>query len=853
MPQEKTSLKPGITLRSLAAILFSMLVMGMGIQYAEVIQAHAGALAEQSVSLPAVAVLVIVLGLSSLFWVFSRRRLLSRAELLCVLYATLIAAPLMTQGMWHRFFGIIAATPREGNFQYIDALNDKLWPHGPNLVKGVLARGEIELEGTRGTVEWREVEVEEGQTETVPVLRNTKVGEVASVSIRIPVKCDGASYLTPGEPYLISVLARPESLGPESFYFVRLYEDGSETFSEVINERKSAEITFLHKRGFVRVGKYGVDVSADVQDSLRMEIGLSGLGELAVSDPKFFNVAAVEGAYRGRRIISESDFEALPLAGRAGLIVKPDNMWSFAGLKFLATGYIPVSDWIETAVAWSGLIGLLLLGLFAVAVLMRQQWAESERYPFPLARIPSALIGEPDEREDSIWSRVWRNRLMWIGFALSLAWGLMRMWAFYNPKVPNMMIDIPLSQYLDDPGWGGMWNVNFTVSAGIVAICMFFELNVLLSFVLGFFGYRALLWVGSFSGLQIYNGYPFRYEQAVGSYLGYAFVVLFFLRKYLWRFVRDACVRNREVSGGEAMTYRTALIVLASVHVGIVLWARWLGVPVGGILVYFVFLMLLGFVATKIRSECGLPSGYFAPYNAMLFVALMGGMTVFGASGMMICLIASGFMTVSVFFFIPGLQLELLEYGRRYGVRRRHLGYAIAIGVLGGLFIGGWVFLSNSYALGGDNMRYQWAYNQGWFFRSYKTELSQATSQFLRTQTGEATLSGFQPQTWAYLYGAGVTVVLTVLRQLFAGFWFHPVGFILGSAHMLEWAWGSVLVAWVIRAGVLKFGGAATVKTKLFPFFVGVFLGCVAFMLINVIHAGLIQHAGVERIFQIMP
>ena len=425
------------------------------------------------------------------------------------------------------------------------------------------------------------------------------------------------------------------------------------------------------------------------------------------------------------------------------------------------------------------------------------------------------------------------------------------MWAFYNTKVPDMSIDIPLKPYFSDPGWGEMWNVTFAVSAVVVSICMFFELNVLLSFVLGFFVFRALYWVGEFSGLKVYAGYPFKYEQAIGAYLAYAAVVLFFMRKVLWRLVRDAfSTRNREVSGGEALTYRSALLVLAAVHVGIVLWALWLGVPVGGILLFFVFLMLVGFVAMKVRGECGLPAGYFTPYNAMLFVAMMGGMPVFGASGLMVCLIASGFMTVSVFFFIPGTQLELLEYGRRYGVRRRHLGVAIALGVLGGLFIGGWVFLSNSYSLGGANIRYQWSYNQGWFFSAFKTELAQASSELLR---GGESAAGVKPATWAYVYGGGVTLVLALLRQLFAGFWFHPVGFILGSAHMMEWAWGSALVAWTIRSVVLSFGGASTVKTKLFPFFVGVFLGSVVFLLINVTYAGVLQSAGVERIYMVLP
>ena len=851
MDERDRTLRPGITLRSVCAAVFCMLVVGMGIQYAEVIQAHGGALAEQSVSLPAVAVLVLVLLLSSLSWLLSRHKLLSRAELLCVLYAMLISTPMMTQGMWHRFFGIISATPREGNFQYIDALSDKLWPHGPNLVDGALTAESVGSGGAKGTVEWGELEVEEGQTATVPVLRNAAAGDVSSLSLRIPVAREGSPGVTPGQPVLVSFLARPAELSPESFYFARLYEDGAETFNEAINERKASEVTFLHKHGFLRVGKYGVDVPTGLQNELRLEIGLSGSGELAIADPKFFSVAALEGAYRGRRIISESEWAALPASARAGLVVKPDNMWSPAGLKFLVTGFIPLAEWREPAMAWLGLIGLLLLGLFAVAVLLRRQWAEGERYPFPLARIPLALIGEPEEGETSAWSAAWRSRIMWAGFAVGLFWGLMRMWAFYNTKVPDMSIDIPLKPYFSDPGWGEMWNVTFAVSAVVVSICIFFELNVLLSFVLGFFVFRALYWVGEFSGLKVYTGYPFKYEQAIGAYLAYAAVVLFFMRKVLWRVVRDAfSTRNREVSGGEALTYRSALLVLAAVHVGIVLWALWLGVPVGGILLFFVFLMLVGFVAMKVRGECGLPAGYFTPYNAMLFVAMMGGMPVFGASGLMVCLIASGFMTVSVFFFIPGTQLELLEYGRRYGVRRRHLGVAIALGVLGGLFIGGWVFLSNSYAIGGANIRYQWSYNQGWFFSAFKTELAQASSELLR---GGESAAGVKPATWAYVYGGGVTLVLALLRQFFAGFWFHPVGFILGSAHMLEWAWGSVLVAWTIRSVVLKFGGAATVKTKLFPFFVGVFLGSVVFVLINVTYAGVLQAQGVERIYMVMP
>ncbi|MDA0578073.1 MAG: hypothetical protein O3B24_08240 [Verrucomicrobia bacterium] len=854
MDSSKTSLRPGITWRSLCAMLFCMLLLGMGIQYAEIIQSHGYAPAEQSVSIPAVLIIVLVLLLSGVFALLTRARLLTRPELLCSFYAMLIAAPLMTQGMWHRFFGIIVATPREGNFAYIDAVSDKLWPHGPNLLEGGLnAEGDHGAD-VRGSVSWREIEVEPGLTISAPVMQNRQPGDVSSISMRIPVAADGHEGVRPGDPYLISVLARPSGLGPDSFYFMRLQEDDAATFRELLNERKSAEVTYLHQRGFMRLGKYGVDVSSRLRDSLRVEIGLSGPGELIVHDPKLLSVAAIEGAFRGRRIIDEAAFASLPLGERTGLIVKPGNMWSLAGFKFLVMGYIPVTDWTETAVAWSTPILLLLVGLFAVAVLMRRQWADHERYAFPLARIPCAIIGEPDEDDTRVWSSIWRNRIMWIGFAVALLWGLLRMWAFYNAKVPDTLVRIDLSQYLSDAGWGQMWRVRFSVSALVVSLCIFFELNVLLSFVLGFLLFRALFWVGAFSGLTVYTGYPFRYEQAVGAYLAYAIVVAFFTRRYLWGVLVAACRRGGGVRPPDApMSNRTALVVLALVHVGIVIWADWLGVPKWGVLAYFCFLTMVGFVATKLRCECGVPTGYFTPYNAMLFVSLLGGMTVFGPSGLMLCLMASGFLTVSVFFFIPGTQLELIEFGRRYRMNPRHVMIAVLLGIAGGLFIGGWVFLSNAYALGGNAIRYQWAFNQGWFFGAFKTQLAQTTSEFLRVQAGEAATGGIPSQTWGYVYGGVITFILAVCRQLFAGFWFHPIGFILGSAHMLEWTWGSVFTAWAIRAVVLKFGGATTVKNKLFPLFVGVFLGSSFFLLLNVSYAGYLQSMGVERIFSVLP
>lgn len=847
---------PGITFRSLCASLFGLLVMGMYVQYSEVIQGATSVIAEQALPPPALTVLVLLLALSGLTQLLVRKRLLSKAEQLCVVFTLLIACPMMTQGMWHRFVGLISATPREGNFQYIDALSDRLWPHGPNLVPGALTEAQKDGLTSAGNAHaWEEIEYEAGETALLPVLRNTKDDEVSSVTFRVPVVQEGQPGVEPGAPHLLSFLARGRELGTKSYVFARVAYDESDAFQEVVNTQKVEEKTFLHQTGFVRLGQYGVTAPPEARESVRITLGLSGPGTVALYDAKFFSVAALVSAYTGRKEVLASEYETLPLSERAGLLVRPDSMWSLAGLKYLLCGYIPVREWMPTLVTWGVFIGLLLAGLLAVGVIMRKQWAESERYPFPLFQIPNALNGDAEDSDDNrAFSPVWHSRLMWTGFAFALAWGLLKGWAFYNPKVPNTEVNLSLFSYISDPGWGDMWKVSFIVSAFLVSIAIFFELNVLFSLVLGFFMFRALYWVGETSGLKVYAGYPFKYEQAVGAYVAYALLVVFFARKYLWKVLEAAAKGRREVWAGEAMSYPVALGVLALAFVGVGAWAAWLGVSVGAILAYFLFLMSIGLVAAKFRSECGLPNGYFTPYNAMLFVSLLGGMKVFGANGMMVCLIASGFLTVSVFFFIPGAQVELLEFGKRHRIVPRHLVYTVVIGLLGGVFIGGWVFLSNAYALGGDNIRYcsDWAMGQGWFFRSYATELTATNAQVFQPDSA-AVAGGWRPVHFAYLYGAGGATLFTVLRQIFAGFWFHPIGFILGSAHMLESSWGSCLVAGVIRWVVLKFGGAATVKTKLFPFFIGVFLGCCASILLFTLYGYHLQANGIERIYGVLP
>jgi hypothetical protein len=260
--------------------------------------------------------------------------------------------------------------------------------------------------------------------------------------------------------------------------------------------------------------------------------------------------------------------------------------------------------------------------------------------------------------------------------------------------------------------------------------------------------------------------------------------------------------------------------------------------PVGGMLILYATLLSVGFVAMKLRAECGVPSYAFFPTAIVIIVGVTGGMEVFGAQGTMFAVFVSVIVGAHAFFLIPGLQLEFLELGRIFRLKRGTIVLVNVLAVSGGFVIGGWFFLSGAYSKGiewfpdGGDFREMSAESQQHF---HKIHRQQRTSDALRRTEEERKARGDVEKdssevglaTKVTLYAGGLTAMVAGLRYYFAGFWFHPIGVILGPMPVMDHIWGSLLLAWVVRLAVLKLAGAATVRQKLLPFFAGVFLAAV--------------------------
>lgn len=837
------TLLPALTPRSFFASLFGMMATAVLINAVHVLL-DAQTPGEHALVIPALWVFLFLLGLSALTRACFRFRLLSRPELLCVLYSMLLSGPLMTQGFWHRVVSITTTIPRTGDFSKMDAFSDKLWSADTNLLSGrgfepsanTVWKGEARLERMDHTLR---------TGDRVLVLENRDGGGESTVRFRLELKQDGREGIMPGTPYLFSMLIRPSDFAGDTEYFARLeLPDGTE--EEILRSRIVRPPSVIHPQGFQREGIYGFTVPRIIKDGVFfLEIGLAGGGRLDLADPQFRSVLALEELFTGRRTLSRNEYETLPAHQRDAWLVRPDSTWSLENLRYRLGGYVPWRVWWRPILAWGSLISLILISSLCVAVVMRRKWMDSERYSMPLTQIPRALLGPPDLRDGEGLRMLLRNPTFWAGFLISLIWCLLKIASFYNPNVPNPGISVELGAYFG-PEWGGAWNTRFEVLGLFLALAVFIELNILSSFVLGFFFFRLLYWYGQVSGMRALPGFPFAQEQQLGGYLAYALLVLFFSRKYLRDVLREAVSRT-PAEPGELFSSRTALLLLLGVGVGSMAWAGWIGVSISGMLLFMGFLMVVTFVAMKLRAECGVSYGYFTPNNVALVLLIVGGIGRFGSAAVLVSFMASFFLTVTVFMLIPGAQLELIELGRRYGVNPRHILYTCLMGIAGGIFFGGYFFLSNSYAIGANQIRHTWAFaEKPWYFGDLNHEIAVASG----TASGS---SGVGASAYGYGLGAGMIFLLTVLRQYFAGFWFHPLGFLIGSTHMMNqgWMplWGNFLAAWVIRFLVVKLGGAETVRKRLIPFFVGFFIAAVLATLLANLHGAYLRTQGVGTIF----
>lgn len=826
----------GLTLRSAAASLLVITLAGVVGQIAGVFDTANTFIGTEALPVPALLVFWPLAAVAAGVGALSRTRIFSRAELVVVLLASLIATPLMTVGFWRYQLAALSTVVRFSDWTKFEALPEGLWPHGANLLEGALGRGAGGIERRGAAV------VEASQAK----LHNRDASASSVVRLRVDLGTETSSpsgrspgVAVPGRPYLFSARVRASKLGPEARYFIRTYADASPSFAaELISSRSDTKPSPLFHDGSMRVGYYPFELPAAAKRSVTFELGLEGEGAVEWQDLRLYDVRAVELAYKGYSRVTSDEYRSLSLAERQSVVVVPDSLLSRAGVRYLLGLDYPIRDWLAPILRLGGFALLVFTATLALALLYRKQWLENERYAVPLLRPVLVMLGL-DEAQGGLGARFYRSAWLWIGFGGAFLWCGLKILHGYLPSLPDLSISIGIKSYLSDAFWGRTWDdVKLELYALFFGLALLMELNVLLSLVLGFLLCRTQYWYGQAHGLASDGNFPHFPHQMLGAYLVYAALTLLFTRRYLLAAFR-AAFAARSVAG-EARAQRVAWLLLLGSGVGFVAWGRWLQIPLAGAALLGAQLVLFGWIAAKLMAECGLPragfnhplglpGNYNVPVEPLLLVPLLGGTSVFGGNGMMAMTLVTAAVVPYGFFLVPGLQLEALELGRRVGLRGSQVAVVAMLAVVAGIVIGGFVYLTAAYGFGAGKYFDGNAFGDRLgAFRTFNAELASAQSAMGGTRPAPNAGAAEQARLWAMALGGVATAVVTLLRQVFSGFWFHPIGLLVGPSDMMQSVWGSLLAAWAVRLAVLRLGGAATVREKLVPAAVGIFFAALA-------------------------
>ena len=470
---------------------------------------------------------------------------------------------------------------------------------------------------------------------------------------------------------------------------------------------------------------------------------------------------------------------------------------------------IPYGSWLEPLCWWGLFLLALYLAMVSIAVIIRRQWMERERLPYPMTQVGLAMIRGEDERRNI--NEFFRQGWMWAGFSLPLLLGSLKALHRYDSAFPmvNLAWNLPLvgKQVLQLSISFAMLGFSYFINANIAAGIWVFHL--LAKFEKEIFNIAGLT-----SEQKVVFGvadFPLMAYQGVGALVAMVLVGFWLGRGHYIRVFNKAVGRAPEVDDGdEIMSYRYAVCGLGG---GIIIMSTWLwlmGTPAWVAFVFVVVALLIFIGITRIVAEAGL-AALRAPMTAPDLMIMGLGADLVGPTGVWNLSLAYMWAAdVRVFVLATcanGLKL-IQEMEPRL---RKVVFWAILLALLIGSLGSVWMIFHMAYQHGGVNLN-------SWFFKSGPET---AYNNALRNMEP----SGVYWPGWAFFTGGSLSMVLMMWARQKLPWWpIHPIGFPIGANNMMNIVWFSVFLAWVLKKVVLRFGGVAVYRRSQ-VFFLGMICG----------------------------
>jgi len=456
-----------------------------------------------------------------------------------------------------------------------------------------------------------------------------------------------------------------------------------------------------------------------------------------------------------------------------------------------------LNSWLVPIIVWAGFIFVLLFVMVCINSLLRRQWTEGEKLSYPIIQLPSELTK----------SGFLKSNLLWIGFAIAGGIDLINGLHFLYPVVPGIggrLYDI--GPYFTEKPWNAIGWTPIALFPYAVGMAFFIPLD--LSFSCWFF---YLFWKGerifsSILGLRNLPNFPYIDQQSTGAYLGLLVIAIWSCRRYLGQIFKKIIRHDDKIlpDAEEPMKYRNALAGIIGGMIILVLFCRQAGMSIWVAVAFFLLYFGLSTAITRMRAELGSPVHdlHFSGPDMILTTAL--NTRRFTPNDLTIMSFFHFFNRAYRSHPMPH-QLEAFKLAERSDMNNKRLFWALLVAAGIGVLASSWAYLDASYRYGGKT---------GYTWRPF--------GQLERWLSNPS--SPDYPATTAIFVGFLINILLYSMRTRFFWWAFHPAGFAVSSSWSMNLFWSSILISWLIKLIILKYGGI-NLHRRVIPFFLGLILG----------------------------
>lgn len=482
--------------------------------------------------------------------------------------------------------------------------------------------------------------------------------------------------------------------------------------------------------------------------------------------------------------------------------------WFFEGLP--KGEQIPWLTWIKPLSFWFIFIFSLYIVMLCITVILRKQWVEKEKLVYPLVQLPLEMVH--DDEKGRLIKPFFRNKLMWIGFAIPFfisSWnGLYNYFHFFSPiKLANSVVifqkTLPLYFFMSFPIMGFTYLINQEVAFSVWFFSLFYTV---LRGIFNITGIRSPEVTGIYGITE-----PILSHLGTGAFFGLVLFSLWIGRRHLKEVFGKAFKRTSLVDDSEEIiSYRSAVLGLILGTIILIIWLISTGMSFFIALSFLVFAFIFWIGLTRIIAEAGIATMISPSIAASQVVSGVGSANI-GSQGLtslgLTYVYASDLRTFPMSSMAQGLKLSSEKSYRKGG-----LFWAILLTIVLTFVTSNWIVLKLSYTYGGMNLN-------NWYFVGGPKAPYEYVSSHINHPQGANMLGWF-----CRIGGFILMGIFMLMRYRFLWWPLHPLGFAIGGVDWIQVLWFSIFLVWLLKMLILKYGGIKPFRI-LRPLFLGFVLG----------------------------